>query len=171
MRRLSKRLVLALVATAVAAGTAYGALDQVDPATVPQGFLVAQSQTPTSFKLKVDGARERHFPRGSEVTIQHVQFAPGDTSGWHSHAGPAFVQVVTGTLSVYEANDRKCAATQYPAGTGFLEPGFDDIHDARNEGTTAADVYVTYMLPPGSGEAGLYIPQPDNSNPRCPFAN
>lgn len=45
-----------------------------------------------------------------------------------------------------------------------------DVHDARSEGTVPVDIYVTYVLTPGSGDAGLFIAGPDYSNPDCHFA-
>jgi hypothetical protein len=148
---------------------------QVDPSTVAQGELALESSTDTSFKIDVSGHMQ-HFRKGAEVTVEHFQFAApgdpnqGDVSGWHKHAGPIFVEILTGTLTAYQATDKKCLGVKYSAGMGFVEPG-GVIHDVRNEvpGTTV-DIYDTAVLPPGSGDAGIFIPEPDNSNPNCPFS-
>jgi len=153
--------------------SANGANCQVDPTTVPQGDLALESRLDTPFTIDVSGHKQR-FRKGAEVTIEHFQFAPrgdsqhGDVSGWHEHGGPVFVMVLSGTLTVYQGKDEDCKGKQYPAGTGFVEPG-GVVHDARNEGTVPVDIYDTVVLPPGSGDAGIFISKPDNSNPECPF--
>lgn len=154
--------------------SANGALCQVDPGTVPQGELALESTLDTPFTMDVSGHKQ-HFRKGAEVTVEHFQFpvkSPSsggfEVTGWHEHAGPVFVMVLSGTLTVYQAKDEDCEGKQYPAGTGFVEPG-GVVHDARNEGTVPVDIYDTVVLPPGSGDAGIFIPKPDNSNPECPF--
>ena len=150
------------------------ALCQVDPATVPQGDLALESTLDSPFTMDVSGHKQR-FRKGAEVTVEHFQFAPAgdaqgnDVSGWHEHAGPVFVMVLSGTLTIYQGKDEDCEGKKYPAGTGFVEPG-GVVHDVRNEGTAPVEIYDTVVLPPGSGDAGVFIPKPDRSNPGCPFA-
>lgn len=157
-------------------------LTQVDPAIVSQscppasgslpcGELALESRVPTPFTLKVGTQPAHVFSNGAEVTVEHDQFPPHTTSGWHSHAGPVLVEVITGSLTLYEAADPGCKGTVYPAGTGFLEYGFGNVHDARNETDSPVDIYAEDILPPGSGDAGIYTPMPDFSNPDCPWPN
>lgn len=162
------------VLLAVSAGggfaLAQSALTQVDPSTVPQGELALESHVLTPFHIKVGHGPEQIFASGAEVTVEHDSFPAGTSSGWHSHGGPIFVAVVTGAVTTYEKNDPTCTPHVYPAGTGFMEqPG--DIHDARNQTAAASDIYVEYIMPPGTGDTGLYQAAPDFSNPACPFAN
>ncbi len=163
-------LLVAALVTGVTSAAATSSLPQVDPATVPQGELALESHVNTPFSIEI-GGKEHDFNKGAEVTVEHDQFPVGTTSGWHAHSGPLFVTVVTGTLTLYEAKDEKCKGTRYTAGSGFLEPGFGNVHDARNEGTVPVDIYISFLLPLGSGDNGLFIPKPDFSNPDCPFAN
>ena len=163
-------LLVAVLVTGITSAGAASSLPQVDPATVPQGELALESHVNTPFTIEIDG-KEHAFRKGAEVTVEHDQFPAGTTSGWHAHSGPLFVTVVTGTLTLYEAKDEKCKGTRYSAGSGFLEPGFGNVHDARNEGTVPVDIYISFLLPLGSGDNGLFIPKPDFSNPDCPFAN
>ena len=157
-------------------------LTQVDPAIVPQscppasgslpcGELALESHVTTPFVLKIGTQPAHVFSHGAEVTVEHDQFPPHSSSGWHSHAGPVFVEVVSGSLTLYEANDSTCTGTVYGAGSGFLEFGFGNVHDARNETDGAVDIYAEDLLPPGSGDAGLFTPMPDFSNPHCPWPN
>jgi hypothetical protein len=72
------------------------------------------------------------------------------------------VVVKSGTVTSYEWNDPDCTPETYSAGEAFIEAG--DGHDARNEGTVAAEVSFTYLLPPG-GALRTELPDPGS----CPF--
>lgn len=98
-----------------------------------------------------------------DIAVQTIDFAPGATSGWHSHPGPVFIQVVTGTMTFYDSSDPHCAPVVRSAGEGFLDLG-EDAHIARNETSLPAQNVVTYFAPPG---AALRIDQPAPGN--CHF--
>jgi hypothetical protein len=72
---------------------------------------------------------------------------PGGTTGWHSHPGPSLIQVVVGTVTNYEGDDRHCTPHVYTAGMGFVDPGGDDVHMLRNEGSVPAETIATQLLP------------------------
>jgi quercetin dioxygenase-like cupin family protein len=99
----------------------------------------------------------------SDFITQTVAFAPGGTSGWHSHSGPAFVSVKSGTATFYEADDPSCSPVVVPAGTVFVEQG-EDVHIARNEGTTDLVLNILYITPVGAPQR---IDEPGAGN--CPF--
>lgn len=99
----------------------------------------------------------------SDVVTQTVTLAPGGSSGWHSHPGPAILSVRAGTLTFYEAHDPSCTPHAFPAGTGFVEAG-SDVHIARNEGTENLTLNVTYIIPRNAAQR---IDQPDPGN--CAF--
>jgi hypothetical protein len=100
-----------------------------------------------------------------DVAVQRIEFPAGSNSGWHSHPGPVFIQVVSGTLSFYESNDPTCTPLVLSAADkkGYLDAG-DHAHIARNESGAQAQTIVTYLAPPG---AALKISQPSPGN--CPF--
>jgi hypothetical protein len=98
-----------------------------------------------------------------DIAVQSIVFAPGSYSGWHSHPGPVFIQVVTGTMTFYESDDPTCTPVVRHAGEGYLDTG-DHAHIARNETALPATNLVTYLAPPG---AALRIDQPRPGN--CPF--
>ena len=101
--------------------------------------------------------------RELDLAVQQIVFQPGGHSGWHSHPGPVFIQVVSGTMTFYGSDDPNCTPIVRSAGQGFLDVG-EHAHIARNEtGSTATNV-VTYLAPPG---AALRIDQPNPGN--CPF--
>ena len=98
-----------------------------------------------------------------DIAVQTIAFAPGATSGWHSHPGPVLIQVVSGTMTFYMSDDPNCTPIVRTAGQGYLDMG-DHAHIARNETTAPAQNVVTYFAPPG---AALRIDEPRPGN--CSF--
>lgn len=98
-----------------------------------------------------------------DIAVQSIVFQPGGHSGWHSHPGPVFIQVVSGTMTFYVADDPTCTPILRTAGQGYLDLG-DRPHIARNESGQPATNVVTYFAPPG---AGLKFDEPSPGN--CPF--
>jgi len=99
----------------------------------------------------------------SDIWILENRIAPGGTFGWHSHPGPSLVVVKTGALTLYRADDPKCAGQVVEAGSGFVDAG-GDIHVVRNEGSIETVVYVMSLVPRG---AARKIDQPKPAN--CSF--
>ena len=98
-----------------------------------------------------------------DIAVQSILFRPGSQSGWHSHPGPVFIQVVSGTMTFYESDDRRCTPIVRTAGQSYLDKG-NHAHIARNETDMPAQNLVTYFAPPG---AALRIDEPNPGN--CPF--
>ena len=98
----------------------------------------------------------------SDVHVLENRLAPGATFGWHSHPGPSFVIVKSGTLSLYHADDPTCTATLVAAGQGFVDEG-GSVHVVRNETASEVVVVVTSIVPAG---AGRRIDEPAPSH--CP---
>ena len=98
-----------------------------------------------------------------DIAVQTITFQPGGQSGWHSHPGPVFIEVVSGTMTFYESTDPTCTPIVRTAGQGYLDLG-EHAHIARNETALPAQHVVTYFAPPG---AALKIDQPNPGN--CPF--
>jgi hypothetical protein len=148
--RLRSVAAAAAVVSVGAAGVAVAThVPQVDPGTVPTGFLATHNHV-----AEVPGKPLRRIVRergGMDVFVQHVRLTPGTDTGWHTHPGPAIVTVVAGALTYEDACTR---ATYGPAGpgqpgTGFVDSGFGHVHHAI-AGPQGADFYVTYLLPHGS---------------------
>ena len=99
---------------------------------------------------------------GLDLAVQSIVFQAGGQSGWHSHPGPVFIQVVSGTMTFYESDDPTCPGIVRTAGQGYLDVG-EHAHIARNETAATAQTIVTYFAPPG---AALRIDQPNPGN--CP---
>jgi hypothetical protein len=135
------------VAAVCSAGVAFAAhVSQVDPATVPTGFLAAHN--------KVENIRisslARAVERGdADVFIQHARLGANEATGWHTHPGGVFVEVVGGSLTYEDVTRGKCTRVTYQAGEGFFDPGFGHVHRAI-AGPSGADFYPVYVLPPDS---------------------
>lgn len=145
--RLRYMVVVALtIATMSANVVLVGHVGQIDPATVPTGFLA--SHTAVS-EIPVDALAKAVQPDGASVLVQHVRLGSNSATGWHTHPGPAIVSIVRGSLTYEDAASNRCRQKTYPAGTGFTDRGFGHVHRAV-AGSDGVDFYVTYILPPDS---------------------
>ena len=44
----------------------------------------------------------------TDTVVMTTTIAPGGSTGWHSHPGPAFIVVTSGTITLYDGNDPAC---------------------------------------------------------------
>jgi len=83
-----------------------------------------------------------------DVVVVDVTFGPSASAGWHSHPGPVFVVIKTGTLSVWMDD---CVKHTYSPGQSFFEAGSVSNMLVKNENaTTAATVVATFIVPVGA---------------------
>jgi mannose-6-phosphate isomerase-like protein (cupin superfamily) len=186
-RNRSKSLSAALAAGALAAvfGTTVRAtppsmiaFTPVGRATIPAFDVRRRFRLPTDELASGPFDGEKHEKRfwkidleatqPIDVATQIVTFQPGGFSGWHTHPGPVFFTVKSGTLTVYEGDDPACTPLIFPQGTGAVEAGTSThIHMVRNETSSVAEALVTYLVPVGTPQSQLRtdLPYPGN----CPF--
>ena len=144
--RLLLASVLVLVGIAVYAGTVM--------ATPPSGvtptvFGVGELRSfETSGRIGAWTARMK-IRGGSDVHVLSNAIAPGGSFGWHSHPGPSFVLVKSGTATVYLGADRTCRPRRFTAGSGFVDKG-RAVHIVRNEGTDELVTVVVSFVPRGA---------------------
>jgi quercetin dioxygenase-like cupin family protein len=101
----------------------------------------------------------------SDVYVVDNKFAPGGTTGWHSHLGPSLILVVAGTVTNYLGDDRNCKPHAYTAGEGFIDPGGGHVHLLRNDTGSPAETIAVQLLPQGA-DRRIDVPvAPGN----CPF--
>ena len=100
-------------------------------------------------------------PVGTDVVVTHITFAPGGTTGWHSHPGATVVLVKSGILNLYRDVNGPCRHNVFVAGSGFVE-GPGEVHIGRNESTTTPlDVIVTnFNVAAGTGATRIDEPNP-----------
>jgi quercetin dioxygenase-like cupin family protein len=142
-RRLKWPATLAAVAALTGGAVALAShVTQVDPATVPTGFLAAHNVIED---VPVGPFKRAVKRNGGDFFVQHVRLGANAPTGWHTHPGPAFVTVVKGALTYEDA----CTRQTYGPGQGFVDRGFGHVHRAI-AGPAGVDFYVVYVLPPGS---------------------
>lgn len=98
----------------------------------------------------------------STESVVLVTYGPGQSSGWHRHAGWHAVTVLSGALTV-DGDD--CQRRVY--GTGDQYIGGPARHRATNEGTDAVEMAVRWIAPVGVGSAELAQPQQEPDG--CPL--
>jgi hypothetical protein len=84
-----------------------------------------------------------------DIAVQTINFPPGAASGWHTHPGPVFILVKTGTMTFYQSDDPSCSPQVRTAGQGFVDLG-EHPHIAVNQSDAPAVNVVTYFAPPGA---------------------
>jgi quercetin dioxygenase-like cupin family protein len=108
-----------------------------------------------SAKMNIKGASDLH--------VLSNTIAPGGQFGWHSHPGPSFVIVKSGTATVYMGADPKCQPHRFRAGSVFVDKGLA-VHIVRNEGTVNLVTVVVSFVPRGAER------RIDEADPgTCPF--
>jgi quercetin dioxygenase-like cupin family protein len=100
----------------------------------------------------------------SDLYVIDNKFAPGGSSGWHSHPGPSLIFVVAGAMTNYSSDEPGCAPHTYTAGESLVDPGGDDSHMLRNEGAVTAETIAVQFLPQGATRRNDVTPAPDG----CP---
>ena len=99
----------------------------------------------------------------ADMIVQTHDFAPGSSSGWHTHPGPVFISVTQGELTFYEVDDPTCTPKVITAGEGYVDTGHG--HIGRNEtGNPAKD--VTVEVAPVGAAFRSELPAP---GPYCAF--
>jgi quercetin dioxygenase-like cupin family protein len=172
MRRLSVfAAIAAIAATGVLVGAALvGVPARATPSSGVTTTILAKSlfdeikvnahtHTPDLWKAQIKTHGQ------SDVYAVDNKFAPGGTSGWHSHPGPSLILVVAGTVTNYEGDDPSCTPHVYSAGAGFVDPGSGDVHLLRNETSAPAETIAVQLLPTGAERRIDVTPAPGN----CPF--
>jgi hypothetical protein len=144
--------------------------EQSDPrftvGTGTQSSLLGRGTFAGPFKVKREWGEwevEVEAKPSLDVAVQKITFLPNGQSGWHTHPGPVFIQVLSGEMTFYESNVPGCVPIRLHAGQGYLDTG-EHAHIARNETALPAENLVVYFAPSG---AALRIDAPDPGH--CPF--
>jgi len=86
----------------------------------------------------------------SDLYVQSNVWAPGGTTGWHTHPGHSLITVTAGAVTAYEGDDPACQPHIYTQGMGFVDPGHDHVHVLRNEGAIEARTVTVQLIPAGA---------------------
>ncbi len=124
-------LVVLAVAGAILAGT------RTSPAPVVGG-------DPTAITLSA-----------RDISVVTQVYAPGEASGWHAHSGIHAVAVLSGVLTVYDA---QCRPQTFEPGRPYV--GGQDLHLVRNESDAPVVMSVTYLSPTTGAGPTRRLPAP-----------
>ena len=100
----------------------------------------------------------------SDLYVQSNVWAPGGSTGWHSHPGHSLIIVTAGAVTAYEGKDPDCKPKVYTVGMGFVDPGGDHVHILRNEGSVEARTTAVQLIP-ANAMRRIDVASPGN----CPF--
>lgn len=100
----------------------------------------------------------------TDMGVDKLDIAAGGYSGWHTHPGPVFVTVTSGSITWYDGSNPLCTSHTYYAGQSFIEEPYR-IHDVRNASNVATAQYIAMVVKP-DGFIGpafrLDRPKPNN---------
>jgi hypothetical protein len=168
MRGSSRRIAVALLLALIGAGVFVGNVIATPSSGLTQTVKGPYSFAP--FRVRVQSMPPSwrvHLRTQGQSDVYYVDnvFAPGASTGWHSHPGPSFILVVSGTVTNYEGGGGHCSITQYSAGSGFMDEGGNgtDIHMIKNNTSEPAETIALQVLPKG---ATRRIDEPDPGT--CP---
>jgi hypothetical protein len=165
---MAKRVIWLTAALVVAAG-AYAGLATATPAAGFVGSTISRGRF-EEIDARSSAIPEQHWQAKlktqgqSDVYVQSNVWAPGGTTGWHSHPGFSLITVTAGAVTAYDSDDPSCTPRVYTVGMGFIDHGGDHAHVLRNEGAVEARTTAVQFVPP---DATRRIDVPDPGN--CPF--
>jgi quercetin dioxygenase-like cupin family protein len=152
-------LLLTVVVVGVVTGVAIAT-----PASPPP-VLVADTARGTiagNMNLQTDfggGSVAKIKTRGPmEFAVQRIVAQPGATFGWHRHPAENTNVIQSGTLTLYH-DDNCTAGINYGPGAVFSTSP-EQIHLARNNGTTDVVFFATYFVPKTTPAQALRIDAP-----------
>ena len=152
-------LLLTIVVVGVVAGVAIATPPSPPPVLVAD---TARGTIDDRLNLQTDfgnGSVAKIKTRGPmEFAVQRIVAQPGATFGWHRHPAENVNVIQSGTLTFY--HDENCTeGINYGPGSVFTSSP-DEIHLARNNGTTDVVFFATYYVPRTTPAQALRIDAP-----------
>jgi quercetin dioxygenase-like cupin family protein len=145
LKLMSAGVFLACVCGVVALRVARATPGKTISTTILSGPVVLDE---VDVKSKFDDHAVRIKTKGlSDVYVVRNVIAPGGHTGWHSHAGPSIISVVSGQATEY--HDENPVGVVHAAGTAFVDDG-NHVHIVRNEGETNLELIAFQILPKGA---------------------
>ncbi len=112
------------------------------PTIVMTGMLVSVTAAQSRDSLTVLG-RSDTSTSGQEAVAAVDDLAPGARASWHRHPGTMVAFVADGVVTVEQDGGR---VATFKAGESFTIPAHA-AHSTVNNGTTAARMFVTFIVP------------------------
>ena len=141
------RLVVATLAAAGGVGVCAATLMATPPSKVaPTEYGIGKFESFGTTGRIGQWAAAMNIKGASDLHVLSNRIAPGGSFGWHSHPGPSFVIVKSGTATVYLGADPTCRPHRFRAGRGFVDKGLQR-HQVRNEGRVPLVTVVVSFTP------------------------
>jgi quercetin dioxygenase-like cupin family protein len=158
------RLILASLVVVVGISVCAGSLLATPPKMVTPTEYGVGTFRPFATTGRIGAwAAAMNVKGASDLHVLSNAIAPGGSFGWHSHPGPSFVIVKSGTATVYLGADPNCRPHRFRAGEGFVDRGLQ-VHVVRNEGKVKLVTVVVSFTPRGATR------RIDKAKPgNCPF--
>jgi quercetin dioxygenase-like cupin family protein len=97
----------------------------------------------------------------SDVYVQSNVWAPGGSTGWHTHPGHSLIIVTAGTVTDYEGHDPECKPHVYKTGMAFIDPGGEHVHILRDESAVESKTIAIQIIP-AKAERRIEVADPGN---------
>jgi quercetin dioxygenase-like cupin family protein len=83
----------------------------------------------------------------TDVVVVQVTGQPHTSTGWHTHAGPSMVVLVSGEARLIEPKEgrRGCTEETFSAGDSYVHPS--GTHLVANDGDEPVSAYIIYFVP------------------------
>jgi hypothetical protein len=162
-----KRLLLAASQTVVVGAISLGLVTtaRAEPAKGVTPNVIGRA-TFNAFNLQSD-SRAMEFAAQAKGPVDMIvrmhDYAPGSSTGWHSHPGPVFIEVIEGQVAFYERDDPTCTPKVVSKGQGYVDTGKG--HLGRNESGAAAKDVSVILAPVAQSFRG----ELDAPAPQCKF--
>jgi len=144
--------VLAAVIAALALGTEPTAADEHDPDPIEATPLTGLSSFTDDVAVQVRDKPDRRHTEvvnlrdASQIIMAEVTIQPGAKFPWHTHPGMAMVVIADGDPDLpFEYIYDNCDTYAYQVGEAFIDPGFDNVHMARNPSDEVTTAIVTFV--------------------------
>ena len=155
-------LSVALVCVAAGSSTPQGVVQATPSSLFASDTATAMSVTEINIRSLSPTHKVRLNTLGGGPSDVHVTIntvAPGGHSGWHTHPGPSFVVVKSGTVTVYDGDDPTCTGRVIEQGGWVTDPGGGHVHLVRNE-TPANLVLAAFQILPAGEMRRIDAPDP-----------
>lgn len=141
----------------------------IEPLTARHEFT---DDVAAQLRLKLAGRSREvvNLHDASNVAVLRITIQPGVRFPWHTHPGASLGSVTQGEVTYVYADD--CIERRYPAGTAFVDPGFNNVHFAFNPTGGETVLVAIFLGVPDTGPLTIPVDaaEQDALDAKCGFA-
>jgi quercetin dioxygenase-like cupin family protein len=123
------------------------------PPVAPLDFVLLARGAAGEFEIDGETGVELEATEPTDVVVVQVTGQPHTSTGWHTHAGPSMVVLVSGEARLIEPKEggRGCTEETFSAGESYVHPS--GTHLVANDGDEPVSAYIIYFVPEGASPA------------------